>query len=242
MAETFRAHCPRCDGERVCNVHGTHTSSWEHLDHQHHINGGADHQLLECRGCEGVFYYRSAWDSEDIDHWYDAFGKEQSAAARTIVTYPQPEPKNARPDWVWDVYKIDRQLDQILRETYSAFEAGHLTLASIGLRTAFDRATHCLKIDEGLSIEAKVSHLQERGFIGETEAAILGVVADAGNAAAHRAWSPDAGVFKNLLAALEGFIYRNLILGDSPLEAKVGIPPRPPRPKLTRPAKALPVA
>jgi hypothetical protein len=55
---TKKAHCPTCDGERTCEIHGTvyKTWDWEDKYQGYSMNGGVDHSLLECRGCETVFY------------------------------------------------------------------------------------------------------------------------------------------------------------------------------------------
>ena len=228
---TLRAHCPRCDGERVCDIHGSFEQPWEHSDGRNSSNGQQDHSLVQCRGCEQVFYHLASWDSEDLDYDYDEKGETVMTANITKVTYPTPQPKDIRPDWAWDLAKVDHQLATIVAEMYRAYEGGLLILASVGLRTALDRAMEYLKINPGLALEEKLKTLLREGFVGETEAAVLGVVVDAGNAAAHRGWAPDQREFKPLLTALEQFLHRTIITGKGPLEIKAKIPPRQPRPK-----------
>lgn len=67
---TKKGHCPTCDGERTCEIHGSIYKAWDWEDKQygHSVNGGVDHSLLECQGCETVFYETSSWNSEDTDH------------------------------------------------------------------------------------------------------------------------------------------------------------------------------
>ncbi|KVG89825.1 hypothetical protein WS81_20705 [Burkholderia sp. MSMB2040] len=153
----------------------------------------------------------------------------------TVTTYPMPDKSNDRPDWIWDLSSIDPQLATILTQTYDAKSTGALILAAVGLRTALDRATEFLKIDPGLSLEKKVDVLKSNGFIGETEAIVLATVANAGNAAAHRGWSPNEPEFRELLTALEQFVARTVVSGKSVYEIAKRIPPRHPRP-----GKALP--
>lgn len=226
----MKAACPRCDGERNCQILGTHDEPWDWTDGRHSTNGQVDHRLLKCMGCETVFYWRSSWDSEDWDGRIGANGEEEIYHPVTVTTYPSPEKADKRPDWIWNVSTIDPQLATILSQTYDAYDAGALILAAVGLRTALDRATEFLKIDPGLSLEQKVKGLRERGFIGETEGNILATVVEAGSAAAHRGWSPDAAEFRTLLTALEQFVGRTVVSGQSALEIKAKIPPRHPRP------------
>jgi hypothetical protein len=158
-------------------------------------------------------------------------GEIQQKALVEITTYPLPERKDAKPDWVWSLSKIDPLLHEILTETYKARDGGLYFLASVGLRTAFDRTTTILKIDPGESIENKLQKLREREYVGATEAETLGTVADAGNAAAHRGWSPSPKHFETLLLTLERFIERTVINDKKTLAIKDDIPPRHPRPK-----------
>ncbi|QCB99951.1 DUF4145 domain-containing protein [Cupriavidus necator H16] len=160
-----------------------------------------------------------------------ADGKEQIYHPRTVTTFPTPQRVSRRPEWLAKIEQIDAHLSQILHQTYIALEADAFILASVGLRTAFDRTTEILKLDPGHTLEQKVALLKDKGYIGETEAAILSVVTDAGNAAAHRGWSPGAAEFRVLLIALEQFIERTVIQGTTALGIAQHIPPRHPRPK-----------
>jgi hypothetical protein len=235
---TLKAHCPECDGERVCDVHGATKTSWdwESADKQHSMYGGADHSLLQCRGCETVFYQQSAYDSEDIDHWYEPDGSTGSAFARTVTTYPKPTSKT-KPVWFPTVQKADPQLGRILEETYLAFDSSSLILATIGIRTAIDRTTELLGIDSARSFEEKIQELQTGGWIGETEKQILEVVIDAGSAAAHRGWSPGAREASQLITVLEVFLQKAFIVEKKALSLKDSIPAKPTRKKAAVPAK-----
>jgi hypothetical protein len=224
--DTMKAHCPRCDGERNCTIHGALDEPWEWTDGVHSVNGQNDHRILRCMGCDTVFYWKSSCDSESWEGGYDRHGNEVISHPSDVKTFPPPEAKDERPDWIWDLSTIDPQLYDILTQTYVAFQNDGLILASVGLRTALDRATEFLKINPGLSLEKKVKALLENGFVGETESRILATVADAGSAAAHRGWSPDKKEFRTLAAALEQFIHRTVIQGQSALDIKAKIPPR----------------
>lgn len=224
-ATTMKAHCPRCDGERACDIHGSFDQPWDWHDDEHSENGQMDHRLLQCRGCETVFYWQSSWDTQGVDHYYNRLtGEEEMRASISIETYPKPEQKSTRPDWSWSLHKVDPTLAQIMYEVYSTSDGHSYILASVGLRTALDRCAELLKIDPAKSMDAKVKALLAGGWIGETEAQTLGVVAQAGNAAAHRGWSPDADEFKALLHTLEQFIERALLSGKKALEIASRIP------------------
>lgn len=229
----LKALCPRCKGERKCQVHGFVNVPWELGDEVNYNWGRDESRLLQCCGCETVFLHIQSWDSELFEIEYDYIKRDQvQVPIVKVTTFPALEiEQSQKPDWIWEIAKIDPQLHKILDETYTAYEAGSLILASVGLRTAFDRATEALKIDPGHTLEEKIKKLKEEGFIGETEASTLGVVANAGSAAAHRAWSPDAAEFHSLLTALEQFLQRAVVTGKKVLSIADSIPPRQPRPK-----------
>lgn len=227
---TKKAHCPTCDGARTCQVHGMIYKAWDWVEPQygHSVSGGADHFLLECRGCETVFYEKSSWNSEDFDHYYDAMGQEQYEQPREIQTHPKPDAKT-KPVWFAAMQKVDAQLHNILSQMYVAHDNHAHILAAIGLRTALDRATEVLGIDPAKTFDEKLNELRDGGWIGQTERDILGVVTDAGNAAAHRGWEPDDGEIAQLLSSMEVFLHRAFIVGQKALSIKGSIPAKPKR-------------
>lgn len=228
--ERMKANCPTCDGERSCDIHGSLDVRWSQDVGHNVVWGNVRHRLLQCRGCESVFYYKSSTDSESWDFERDhATGEDVVVYPRATETFPLPDKAGRKPEWMLNLHKHDFQLQAILQETYDAFERGNCILASVGLRTALDRATEVLQIDPGLSLVGKVQRLKELGFVGETEATDLAVVTDAGSAAAHRGWRPEPEEFERLLSTLERFLERTIVNRKS-VEG-IAIPPARPRPK-----------
>ncbi len=188
------------------------------------MSGGIDHSLLQCLGCETVFYLHNSWNDEDFDYWVDADGTERREANRTKTTYPKPV--GQRPQWLEALGKKDHDLKNILDQVYTAADAECLILASIGIRTAVDRATEVLGIDPTEPFVKKLSELKSGGWIGDTEHDVLSVVTDAGSAAAHRGWEPDDHEFAKLMMAVEMFIPRAILFGKDVLDVKKAIPPK----------------
>jgi hypothetical protein len=238
--KTVKAHCPTCDGERVCDVHWNVYKSWDWEDgYGNSVNGGVDHSLLECRGCETVFYETTSWNTEDIEPYYDADGEPHHELNKTKETSPKPKSKS-KPAWLDAMRKIDWKLYSILNEMYLAHDNRSYILTAIGLRTALDRATEVLRIDPALTFAKKLTALKDGGWIGDTEKDILGVVTDAGNAAAHRGWEPDSSEIAQLLSAMDVFLQRAFIVGQKALGIKNSIPDKPRRQK--GPAATAPAA
>ena len=190
MREHSKAHCPRCNGQRSCFVHATVPQMWDEFIGGEHVSWKQDHYLMQCQGCELVFYQQNTQNSEDYEVYPDHNGQERRHFNIEIVTFPKPDTKEGRPDWAWDLHKADHQLAAIMAEMYFAYESEMYILASVGLRTAFDRAVELLGIDPGNTLVAKLKKLHTDGFIGVTEEQTLAVVVDAGSAAAHRGWAP----------------------------------------------------
>ncbi len=221
---TNEYHCPTCDGMRNCSVHGHKSTSWDWSDdYGNSVNGGTEHSLLQCGGCNTVFYHASNWNSEAVDMSHDKDGHSHGTYIREITTYPKPKSRS-KPHWL-ESAQLDALLLEILNETYSAYDNESYTLAAIGLRTALDRATEVLEINPNLSFTDKVSELLRRGLIGTVERDVLDIVTEGGNAAAHRAWSPSLEHVHSLMSALDIFLQRAFILGHRVKMVKEEIPP-----------------
>lgn len=220
--QIIEAHCPTCDADRRCDVHAIIDKEWTWDDGEHSANGSHKHSMLECRGCETVFYEKRSWSTEDMDYYYNQNGEPKTHK----TTYPRPSSKT-RPLWTDQIYARDMQLGRILEQTYEAFDAQSYILAAIGLRTTFDRASEVLEVDASLSFARKLTALKESGMIGEKEREVLAVVVDGGSAAAHRAHSFNGKQLAELFAAMEVFLQRAFIVGSKALDLQDSIPPRP---------------
>ena len=230
-----KEHCPTCDGERICDVlgHKYVPWNWENKYKGYSMSGGVDHSLLQCKGCETVFYLNDSWNDEEIDHWVSHDGTTESEVVRTKVTYPKPDTAT-KPIWIDAIGKKDDQLQNILEEMYIAYDNESYILTAVGLRTALDRGTEILGIDPAKSFVEKLKDLEAGGWIGSTERDILEVITDAGNAAAHRGWAPSSGEIAQLLYAMEMFLQRAFIVGKKALSIKSSIPPKPKRSKAVK--------
>ena len=225
-----KAPCPRCGGERNCETLGLHDEKWYWTDGRHDASGVVEHRSLKCRGCDQVFHLKSSWDDQSYEPYYDADGNVEYETIKTIETWP-PKPSKARPEWMANLFKHDSALSLLMAETYTARDAGSYILASVGLRTALDRCSDIANIDPAMTLSEKVDELLKGGWVGDTEAATLRIVVDAGGAAAHRGWNPDADDFDPLLQVMEQFIGRAIVSGKNAMEIAQRIPPKPKRRK-----------
>lgn len=223
-AEPEKAHCPTCNRPQNCDLHGRTYKPWEWSDGSgNSTSGGHTYSLFECRGCNTVFLEINSWDENDRDYWYAENGDTQSQPNDNKSTYPKP-PSRPRPDWFDNIGQIEPKLFRILDEAYKAYEQNCYVLTAIGLRTALDSCVTAVKIDPAMTFSEKLETLLKGGWIGESEHALLTMLTDAGNAAAHQGWAPDEEAVRHLLDMLENFIQRNLVNGQRALAMKDGIP------------------
>lgn len=185
---TFRAGCPECMGERNCIVVDETKRNWDSGDMRNSMQWGTEYRLLQCKGCDTVFYHSKSWDSQDLYYDYDYEGQTVITPNYKFDTYPRT--LEHRPEWIENIAAVDYQLYLLLNEVYQSYYNGSYILVSIGLRTAFDRTSEILNIFPTLPLGKKVEKLAENDYIGETEKSQFFIVTDAGSAAAHRAWSP----------------------------------------------------
>ena len=213
-SNTCKGHCPQCDQELNASIVASEsrTEQWE-VDGLGRIEDFNTYRILQCRGCETLYVQRAYWISESQDP--------------PRVTHWPPPPA---PDWVRQL--ADGTLRNLLREVYGAVNSGYRVLAAIGARTALDRAMVLNGAEEAFTFDEKCKELRNNGVIGEHEFDTLFKLVDAGSAAAHRAWMPQAEELTTLIDGMESFLHRTLVL-TSAVNA-IDAPPKVPRPKRAR--------
>lgn len=101
----------------------------------------------------------------------------------------------------------------LLREVTQALDNGLLTLASMGLRALIDMVCTDQVSDVG-GFQAKVDALLEASLITKSQHPILLTVIDAGNASAHRGFTPDSSDIKTVFSVVQDLL-RSLYLHPS---------------------------
>ncbi|MGJ0505784.1 MAG: DUF4145 domain-containing protein [Methylocystis sp.] len=209
-------------------MRGQHAIRWSNDEAM--IDGSSTCFILECCGCETMFFRRDEYFSEDAFHYQDEFGELQVDLAIKTTYWPAPT-KREEPSWLLDVELSDRSLGNILSELYAALNNDLRVLAAIGARTSFDRASELLGVDSRLPFDQKLDRLVELGKVGKEERDTLDVLVDAGSAAAHRAWMPSSDEVTTIMEIVEAFLHRSFVLGDNLSKLKAGVPPKPARSK-----------
>jgi hypothetical protein len=187
--------------------------------------------ILECCGCERVYFRRDYWFSEwdeVVDHPLTGQPMMQHGVQ---TTYWPSEIARRRPKWLDVLRERDRSLGLLLDEMYSALDGDLRVLAAIGARTAFDRASELLGVDPAIRFQEKLDRLGANGKISLDEENTLEVLVNAGSAAAHRGWRPEPQELNTMIEVIESFIHRSFIVGDGIAKLKAAVPAKPTRGK-----------
>ena len=222
--EIIKAHCPECGGERKAYVRGKHQTHWSDDDGASSTDTGF---ILECCGCERVFFRRDFWFSEwETLGEHPITGEPRMEGGVQTTYWPSPVQRKT-PEWIEKIVESDPDLGGLLAEMYTALNNDLRVLAAIGARTAFDRASELLGVDASLPFRQKLEELVTLGKVGKDEQETIRVLVDAGSAAAHRGWRPKAGELNTMMDVIEAFLYRSFIVGDGITKLKASVPAKP---------------
>ena len=227
--QIIKGHCPNCGSGRKAYVRCVHVV---HLPDEYDGTNASDTgMILECCGCERIYFRRDYWFSE-----WDTIGDHpitgEPSLERGVETVYWPAPvRRQHPQWLEKIEEADRDLSKLLREMYAALDNDLRVLAAIAARTVFDRASKLLGIDHAMRFEEKLDKLDADGRISLDEGKILRVLVDAGSAAAHRGWRPKAAELSTMVDVVEYFLHRSFVLGDGIEKLKASVPAQPKRDK-----------
>jgi hypothetical protein len=82
------------------------------------------------------------------------------------------------------------------------------------------------EVGDGGSFQKKLEAMEMRKVIGSPERKLLETVIDAGNAAAHRGWSPEPKRLHSILSIVENLVERLFLLRRKEKALRRGVPRR----------------
>ena len=216
-----RIFCNSCKQETKHYVRARHTS----LEHDEAADADDTQEMMivECCGCEHLAFLKRVQLSEvggiEID---PETGDAKMVPQWDDAIYP-PVDYRTPPRWLEDL--PDDTLRRISREVYKSLQTESPYLATFGSRTLLDRLMVLTVGDRG-TFGKSLSALVDEGKISNHEREILGSVLEAGNAAAHRAWTPEPEHLKTILDIVEGLIYTLLVSPKLAEELEEAVPSR----------------
>jgi hypothetical protein len=225
----IKGHCPNCGSGRKAYVRSKHVVDL--TDDDDGTAASDTGMILECCGCERVYFRRDYWFSEwDMIVQHPITLEPMMERGVETTYWPAPIARR-RPTWIAELEEADRGLGNLLTEMYTALDNGLRIVSAIAVRTVFDRASELLGIDPALTFKEKLDKLGANGKISIDEGSTLEVLVDAGSAAAHRGWRPQTEELKTMVDLLESFLHRSFILGEGIARLKAAVPPKPKRSK-----------
>lgn len=227
--EIIRAHCPSCGSGRKAFIRAKHVVEYaDAIDGSSATDTG---MILECCGCERVYFRRDYWFSEWETIGDHPLSGQPIMEGGTETTYWPSVIARQRPKWLDMLRARDKSLGFLLDEMYAALDADLRVLAAIGARTAFDRASELLGVDPAINFKEKLESLGANGKISIDEESTLDTLVDAGSAAAHRAWRPQPDELNTMMDVMESFLHRSFIVGDGIAKLRASVPEKPRRKK-----------
>ncbi len=188
--------------------------------------------VLQCLGCNAVTMQHAKWDGGKYYRTED----DEIVYSDEAISYFPPRTVRARPSWLKE---LPKEFTHILREVYAALDAGAPTLAAIGVRTVLDVLANTVVGDLG-AFPSKLDALETKGWLSKLDRARLGVVVDAGNAAAHRAFQASPQSLDHMMEVLEHLLKSRYVLDVEAKRLKRATPKRRKQPKkVTGPKPAL---
>jgi hypothetical protein len=230
----IKAPCPFCGTHRNAFIRKTYTRRVE--DHENEFVSIDNALILECCGCEGIFFIHEYQDCESLTEQKNPeTGQLETVPERTLTVWPTPKVR-VQPAWMSGPELVeDDVLRTVLDELYTALNARLRILAAVGARTALDRAAVLVDIDPALSFEAKLDRLVEQQQLSGEERRIVKFLVDVGNASAHRAWKPSMTQLTAAIDILETFLRHTALRPAYPSVEVIdrlgrNVPKRPRRP------------
>jgi hypothetical protein len=227
--KVIKGHCPDCRAMRNAFVRAEHVVNWS--DKTTPMSSSDTGLILECCGCNRVYFRRDYWFSEWDSYGENAYTGETEIEYGVQTTYFPAETTRNPPKWLSEIRLAGNTLGLLLDELYSALNSDIRVLAAIGARTAFDRSSELLGVNSSLQFNEKLDELVTLGKIGKDERVTLDALINAGSAAAHRGWVPKSEELGTMMDIVEAFPHRTFILGDGIKQLKAAVPPKPQRPR-----------
>jgi hypothetical protein len=199
MSDIVQVHCNRCLGDRKHRVLFSKRNDW--TDDDTDISGGETWILSQCKGCNSICLQREHWCSDDTD--INGHPIISGVLFPPMVTRQQP---------IWRRHFLETnskllEINLLLDEIYEALGVAAYRLSTIGIRALVEK----IMIDEvgdGGTIAGNMRAFFTAGFVAPTQQdAFEKTLINAGNAAMHRGFKPDADTVNKLLDMVEAVIY-----------------------------------
>ena len=228
IPDKIKAHCRYCGPSRNAEVVSRHVETQDD-DEMESCGIIDDYRILRCGGCSGVYVQRINFFAFYDDIKFDQRTGEYSNVDDMEIEY-WPAPSRREPP-VWLLKIDDHVIRSLMDEIYSALDADLRTVGIMGIRAVLDRTFELAGADPTQGFAEKLTALEKLGVISRTEKELLLIITDAGSAASHRGWKPEAEELDSILDATQALLQRIALLGTAAKKMGERMPPRPKRSK-----------
>ncbi len=198
-----KTHCPGCGNNRNTDIKGSFEPA--RAEDQHgDIWVQEEYRILQCRGCDTVFFELATLCSEEIYILEGDADPEHIVRQATVIKQYPPSAELEMPNWLAQS-SIPYKLNERLRDVYGCYLNDLVSPATASLRTALDVFFELSGIDDKLRFERKCEVAQEILELSGPDRKCLDTLIEAGSAAVHRGWKPSKKELGTLISALEGF-------------------------------------
>lgn len=115
----------------------------------------------------------------------------------------------------------------LLAETFRAKEQGWNRLAAMGCRTLFDMVSTEALTGDAKTFKDKLDAMVQEAHIAETQKENLGALVEAGNAAAHRGFNPEAEMVETMWGIALNLLESHFVLRPKAQKLSSLTPPKP---------------
>jgi hypothetical protein len=158
--------------------------------------------LIQCGGCGTISARRAAW--EIPDNYFEEFWPTRLRHRRPVWLQGLSEPQLS-PGSPFPSDNPLAPLHNLIVQTYDAYNNNLLTLTAMGVRAVLDMAMNRLVGDVG-NFAQKLDACERNGHLSVSQKSHLNTVIEAGNAAAHRGFTPSEQDVTTLLQVMEHLI------------------------------------
>lgn len=215
-----KAFCGNCRTETNHFLLGEDKSPWESSDSTGSpISGAILYELLKCAGCEFVSLRQTDWFSEHYD---------DSGQPTPEVRYFPHASVRRLPQWLPQLECDESPAEfvpRLLRQIYSALDAGSYELAAMGIRSVLDMAIDGHDEGKGKFVD-KLNRLVTSGHIAAKQVDELNTLFDFGSASIHRGFAPARQHVLEALDVVEPLIQSLYLHPNQTAKLAKATPPR----------------
>jgi Domain of unknown function (DUF4145) len=157
----------------------------------------------------------------------DRIRQRSNAVVTNLAATAEPNRTKAPglqvPAWL-DKLPQDAQI--LMNEIYAAMDAGTFALPAMGIRAVVDVVSKEVQQGDIGSFRKKLDGLRDAGHLTPAHHDALDAVVDAGNAAAHRGFTPSAEALASMIAAVSHLLHAIYVMPESTRLLRAGTPAR----------------